>query len=171
MKLIRETTWAVLLAGCLIGTAARSQTTNTDSVPDSSADRSGRVLQTPGVTEVNSAAPSVARPERPEQQLLPLDLRQRVANFEAVRETYLAEQRELLRKLQGATEEDREKIRELIKSRREVWLEQARRFREEAKERMAELKNALPSHKEALEAARDNAREKLQDARERRGTD
>jgi hypothetical protein len=36
---------------------------------------------------------------------------------------------------------------------------------------MAELRDALPSHKEALEAARDNAREKLQDARDRRGTD
>jgi hypothetical protein len=170
MKCCRETTLVLLLAGGLIAVAARGQTT-TNPAPAATAERDGRVLPSGTFRAPESMAPTAARPERPEQQRLPQDLRDRLASFEKVREAYLTEQRELLRKLRGATDEDRDRIRELIKSRREAWLEQARRFREEAKERMAELRDALPSHKEALEAARDNAREKLQDARDRRGTD
>lgn len=161
----------LLLAGCVATVATRAQTgTNTSTV--TSPDRNGRVLSPGTVLGGTTINPTTTRPDRPEQQRLPVDLRERVANFEKVREAYLAEQRQLLRKLRGATDEDRNQIRDLIKARREAWLEQARQFREEARERLTELRNgALQSHREALDAARDNAREKLQEVRDRRGSD
>jgi hypothetical protein len=165
----RGTSLAGLLVGCLIAGPAWTQTL-TNTVP--AADRNGRVLGSSPVSSPSSVASGSVRPERPEQQRLPLDLRERLASFEKVREAYLAEQRELIRKLRGATDADRDQIRELIKTRREAWLEQARQFREEARDRLTELKNgALQSHKEALDAARENARDKLKDARDRRGSD
>jgi hypothetical protein len=171
MRSSRERMMVGLLAGCLLAVVARSQTL-TNTTPVAGSDRNGRVLRPANVLDPAVTGPTAVRPERPEQQRLPLDLRERVASFEKVREAYLAEQRELLRRLRGASEEDRDRIRELIKSRRDAWLEQARQFRQEARERLAELRSgALQSHKEALDAARDSAREKLQDARDRRGSD
>jgi hypothetical protein len=170
MNPCRRLNLALLVAGCLMTAVAWSQTST--NVAPATVDRAGRVLQPSMFQDGASVAPTTARPDRPELQRLPADLRERLARFETVREAYLAEQRELLRKLRGASDEDRDQIRELIKTRRDAWLEQARQFREEAKDRLTELRNgALQSHKEALDAARDNAREKLKDARDRRGSD
>jgi hypothetical protein len=158
-----------LTAGLLPSRTLAQSGTNPPTVIDP--DRLSRVLPPPTSSPVDSALPTAAapRPERPEQQRLPQDLRDRVQQFERVREAYLTEQRELQRRLRGATDADRERIRELIKERRVAWLEQFRTFRQEARERLTELRDALPSHREALDAARDAARQKVEESRERRG--
>jgi Skp family chaperone for outer membrane proteins len=170
MNRVRKTVFAMVLsAGLLEAVVLAQTTTNPPVVIDSS--RLGRVLQTP-VSSAVDASPitsAVNRPERVEQQRLPQDIRDRLQQFERVREAYLTEQRELQRRLRGATDADRDQIRELIRERRAAWLEQFRTFRQEARERLTELRDALPSHREALDAARDSARQKAEEARERRG--
>ncbi len=160
---------AALAVGFVEAVTLAQTTTNPPIVIDPS--RLSRVLQPPSITtDGNLASPTTtARPERVEQQRLPQDVRDRLQQFEKVREAYLAEQRELQRRLRGATDADRERIRELIRERRAAWLEQFRTFRQEARERLTELRDTLPSHREALDAARDAARQKAEEARERRG--
>jgi hypothetical protein len=127
----------------------------------------------PGGTPVLSVdgLTSVARPDRPERMSLPQDIRDRVQSFERRREAYLAEQKELARQLRGASDEDRQRIRDLIRDRREAWLEEAKKFREEARKRLDELKRELPRYQEALDAARERATDAVKEARKRRGSD
>ena len=166
MNRVRKTVAALVLsAGLLEAVVLAQPTTNPPVVVDSS--RLGRVLSPP--TSDGPLSAVGPRPERVEQQRLPQDIRDRLQQFERVREAYLTEQRELQRKLRGATEADRDRIRELIRERRAAWLEQFRTFRQEARERLTELRDALPSHREALDAARDAARQKAEETRERRG--
>src|SRR6185295_1741948 len=117
-------------------------------------DRTGRVLQAPA-GETVTPSPLTTRPDRPERPALSQDIKDRLQRFEQLREEYLREQRDLKRRLQGATDEDREKIRQLLQERREAWLEKLRTLREEARERLADLKAALPQHQEVLDAARE----------------
>lgn len=170
MNRVRKTvTTLVLSAGLLEGVVLAQTTTNPPVAIDPI--RLGRVLQPPVSSTVDGSPVSsmIPRPERVEQQRLPQDIRDRLQQFERVREAYLTEQRELQRRLRGATDADRDQIRELIRERRAAWLEQFRTFRQEARERLAELRDALPNHREALDAARDTARQKAEEARERRG--
>ena len=159
----------VLSVGLLEAVVLAQPTTNPPVLVDSS--RVGRVLQPPtsSTMDVSPIPSAIDRPERAEQQRLPQDIRERLQQFERVREAYLTEQRELQRRLRGATDADRDRIREQIRERRAAWLEQFRTFRQEARERLTELRDALPSHREALDAARDAARQKAEETRERRG--
>jgi len=107
-----------------------------------------------------------------DRQKLPLDIKARLIRFEAIREAYRKEQDELRAKEKGAsTEAEREKIRLLIKERRDAWLARSRALREETKDRLRELRSQLPSRSEVLDAARESARDAASEIRKRRGTD
>ena len=74
---------------------------------------------------------------------MPLEIKERIRRFEIIREAYLQEQALLRKRLSGATtEEERERIRALIKQTRDAWLARARALREEARERLRELAGA-----------------------------
>ena len=151
-----QTTWW-LLALWLIGSGiCLGQTTGTNAEPKRTSVSDGQVLLPDSGTWSGSTDASITgRPERPEAALLPQEVRQRLAEFEKLREQFLSRQRELVRKLQGASDEDREKIRETLRAQREAWLEQAKRFRDDARQRLQELRAQLPGHREALDAATD----------------
>lgn len=103
-----------------------------------------------------------------DRQRLSPEIKERIRRFEIIRDNYLKEQASLRKKLTGAaTEEERERIRFLIQDRRNAWINQARRLREEAQERLRELPRLLPSMPEVLDEAKRNAR----DVRKRRGQD
>jgi len=94
-----------------------------------------------------------------DRQKLPLEIKERIRRFEIIREAYLQEQALLRKRLSGATtEEERERIRALIKQTRDAWLARARALREEARERLRELQVLVPSRSEILDAARENVR-------------
>src|SRR6267143_3345399 len=155
MKLIEQLKTAVVLGVGLVTWTGFAQTT-TNTAPKIVPERTGRVLQPPTPGRVDVSPPLAARPDRPERAL-PQDIKDRLQRFERLREAYRAEQRELRRRLQGATEEDRDKIRQLIQERRDAWLEKLRILREE---RLADLKAALPQHQEVLDAARESSQER-----------
>ena len=86
--------------------------------------------------------------------------------FEKFRESYLARQKELLGKLNGASNDDRELIRRQLQQLRDDWLERARAFKEDARTRMRELQDQLPKYRDALIDAKEGA---LDQVRKRRG--
>ena len=104
------------------------------------ADRVGRIIFPDRILrDTPSGLAFGLRPPRPERPDLPLDIRQRLLRFEILRDTYLARQQDLLRKLRGATNSDRDKIRAQLRALRDEWLERARAFREEARDRMKDV--------------------------------
>ncbi len=164
---------AVLAVGGAL--QAQSGDTNQASLADSS-DRKGQVVTPlePATTDVGTGAGQISSTVTRLQDI-PQQVQERLQQFELMREAYLKQQNELLRQLKGANDEQRELIREKLRDQRQRWLDQSRLFREQARERLAELKEKLLRHQDVLDAARERAREQLGDAeervRERRGTD
>jgi hypothetical protein len=165
---------ALAVAGLvLIGEISFGQTTNqapkppgsdTPTVPtvDATASRntSGRILlpQPPA----DASQPTVdaflgVRPDRPERSLAP-EVREQLNRFRDAREKYLEDQAKLEKLLKGATEKEREEIRKRIKESHDKWLRQHRAFRDEANQRMRELKRTLPKHGAAINEVRPGQR-------------
>lgn len=136
-------------------------------------DRDGRILSSDQVEELVDPSPQVPsdfRPPRPEYRKIPPELAAKLREFNVLREKFLKEQEGLIRKYKGATEKDRDLIRQRLQLRREEWLERSRSMKEDSRERLRDLIRELPKHREALEAARDAVREEVNDVK-RRGVD
>lgn len=136
-------------------------------------DRDGRILSSDQVKELVEPAtdvPSDFRPPRPEYRRIPQELELKLREFQRLRERYLREQERLIKLYKGATEPERDLIRQRLQLRREEWLERSLSIKENSRERLRDLMRELPKHREALDAARDAARDQLQDVR-RRGID
>ena len=159
---------AVSLVGWLASTAsspAQAQApAQVSPVVPATPDRVGRVI----ISDPQAAA--IGANTTLDRQRLSTEVRDRLARFEKIRDAYLHEQEELRRRLRGATTDaDRERIREQIKQSIEAWRERSRNLREELKDRLATLREQMPTRAEVL----DNARESLRDSsiRKRRGRD
>ena len=126
--------------------------------------RDGRVVLSDPQAKANETKPDSA---------LPREIRERLARFERSRQDYERRQQELDRLLRGATtEKERDRIRERIDAHRSAWIERLRNAREEAKNRIPDLKRRLPELGEVLDNARNNARDAVANAgRKRRGQD
>ena len=128
-------------------------------------DRNGTIIISPRQALDNGVRPKIDSTVAPE-------VRERIDRFERVRDQYLREQERLRRLLNGASsDEERNRIRELIAKTREQFLDNLKRFREEMKDRLAEVRQRLPEMREVLDNAKENARDSLNQVRKRRGTD
>jgi len=164
---------AALVVGVAIsiatGTTSFGQTNITPTVKTT--EREGRiVVSDQQATDLGiNLNPGPATVDR--QNLTPA-VKERVQRFEFSRDAYLREQEILKKRLSGAaTEAERERVRAMIKDKRQDWLSRMRELRAQSKDRIAELRRQLPSKGEVLDAARENAREAIQDIRKRRGQD
>lgn len=161
IKRIRQVTlgllWLIMMSGVAQG--------QTNVIAPSTTDWSGRVVVPDQPTTVDSinTASQLQRPLRLEQNRLPPEVRDRIEIFKWYARKYLEQQELLKRKLQGATDEERARIREQLRQLRNQWLERSRELRREFKDRQRELIDKLPGHREVLENARDAAREQLRD--------
>jgi len=125
------------------------------------ADRVARIIL-PDPATLNSplASPNAGRPIRSERPDFSPELRSRLHSFESQRESYLAQEAQLRKQLRGATtDQDRERLRAQIVGLREELQDKARAYREETRTRLEELKAELPKHKEALDAAKEAAKD------------
>lgn len=95
----------------------------------------------------------VLRPDRPNRPGLPPEIAALMREFETDREAFLAKQREVLKTLQGATEEQRATIRETLRQNREQWLKDNAELREQIRQKLQELKDKLPNRREVLDNA------------------
>ena len=133
---------AILVLGGTSGAQAQS------AAKDKLQDRNGRVI------EPDDA--SAKRPNAGRGNKLPTDIKDMIAKFEKDREAYLQQQKDLLKQLKGATDEERDKIREQLGDSRDKWLDQAKSLREEIRSRIAELRDKLPHHGDILDAAKEH---------------
>jgi len=157
---------AILVVGA---TACLGQTNLTTAVKTT--ERDGRIVVSDQQAVDLGLNVSVGPLAVDRQNLTPA-VKERLQRFETSRDAYLREQAQLKKRLIGAaTEDERERVRALIKDQREEWLRRMRELRAQSKDRIAELRRQLPSKGEVLDAARENAREAIKDIRKRRGQD
>ena len=172
MKSVWLVRLSVPLCGIALGLSLMAQGTN----PATSvvSDRDGQVIAPVNAGATDSLDPAASAFHRND---LGATIRERLQSFEQLRKAYLERQRTLTQKLRGASEDERDMIRQQLRETRQQWLDQARQLREQARERLQELKERLPNHGEILDAAREQAREQVREGleaareRARRGTD
>jgi hypothetical protein len=170
MSLWRES----VVAGVAIVSVAAAATGvgQTNLIPSvRNVERDGRIV----VSEQQAAELGIISPvglTTVDRQNLSEAVKLRLQRFELSRDAYQREQEQLKKRLQGATTEaERERVRAQIRDQREAWLRRMGELRAQSKDRIAELRRQLPSKGEVLEAARENARDAIQDIRKRRGQD
>lgn len=106
-----------------------------------------------------------ANVRRPPGRNLSPEARQRIEGFRNAARTYLQQQEALRRRLQGATDDDRARIRAQLETLHHQWVERAREFRKEFKDRQAELIPKLEGHRSLLqEENRALLRDQLKDS-------
>ena len=165
--------------GCSLSLYAQSDGEgNLDPVQDR--DRDGQVV---APTSPDNGVQDGVRLQLMDRLRASEQIREKLQDFEEQREAYLQAQQQLMRRLRGATEADREKLREMIQANRREWLDLAEQTRQQARDRVQQLREQLPSVREVMEAAREQAREQAQDqareqvrdavnaVRDRRGND
>jgi hypothetical protein len=131
--------------------------------------RDGKVIvpERPTSTDSGITTESSLRPARNERPSLPPAVLSPVERFKLEAREYIESEQTLKRKLEGANDKDRAILRERIKTLREQWSERARELRREFKERRDELADKMPDRQELFNSIRDNARQTLQDGRDR----
>ena len=176
-ELERMSLWRNILAAgvaILVATApAAFAQTNVDSIAPTvkTTEREGRIVVS-DQQAVDLGINISLGPTTVDRQNLSDAVKLRLQRFELSRDSYLREQAQLRKRLDGAaTEAERERVRALIKDQREAWLRRMRELRAQSKDRVLELRRQLPSKGEVLDAARENAREAIKDIRKRRGQD
>jgi hypothetical protein len=165
---------AWLLAAAL---GSPAQTTGGAPTP-ANTDLGGRVV----VPSTTPTAPVTTDSLRPlaEKRTLPAEVNLRLERFKADAQAYLARQETLRRAWQGASADERARIRLQLENLRAEWLKRAKELRKDFTDRREELLRQMPSHQELLmEERKANLREDLKsqikdqqrDIRDRRGTD
>ena len=168
---VAQVAW-LLAAAC--GTLAQTSPGTAPAVND----QGGRVV----VPSTIPTEPAITDNVRPlaERRTLPPEVRLRLERFKADAQAYLNRQEALRRAWQGASADERARIRLQLEGLRADWLKRAKEMRKDFGDRREELLRQMPSHQELLmEERKTNLREDLKtqikdqqgDIRNRRGTD
>jgi vacuolar-type H+-ATPase subunit H len=160
MKAIKHLT-AVIGLGLFVGTAAAQQQPP-NITPTTPKDRVGRVLTPhPPKGNLDPISTATTRPQLQERNAVSQEVQDKINSFNTQRDAYVRQQEELRKQLIGAaTDTERERIREQLRTVRERWLDIQRQVRENAKERATELMQQMPNRREMMrEAAQEKASE------------
>jgi len=151
---------AVIALGLFLGTAAaRSQTGITPTTPK---DRVGRVITpNPPKGNLDPMTQTGTRPVLQERNAVSPEVQNKLLTFRSQADAYVRQQDELRKQLIGAaTDAERERVREQMRTIRDKWLDIQRQVREDAKERASELMQQVPNRREVLrEATQEKAAE------------
>jgi gas vesicle protein len=79
----------------------------------------------------------------PSKLTLPEDLQKLVDQFKAQAQTFVTSQKDLAQQLRGATAEQKDALKEQLKTNREKFLEDTKQLRADIRERVKELKATL----------------------------
>jgi hypothetical protein len=130
------------LFACILGgklNAQESSASDSQSVATSGA----LTLPIPGVGSAGTPGDKLLRPPRPDKVVVPEDVKSRLEQFKVVRETFLANQKDLTRKLKDATQEERDQIREQIQLQKQQFKARAKELAQQVKESVRDLDPAL----------------------------
>jgi hypothetical protein len=137
---------------------------STSTVDATNRDREGRILTTEDVEKsIDPNSSFDGRPTPPDYQALSPQMRQKLIEFQRLRVLYLKDQERLTRQFKSATEEDRRRIREMIRAKRDRWTDQSRRLREQHRDRLLEIRRELRNYKDVLDSAQDRIERDGQD--------
>ena len=153
--------WVLLLSCCAVGVGI------TQEVPKQTAPPQEEVAPAPAAGD---GSPVVVPPENPNQNQTPepperpdtpqppQTVKDLVKDFQAARERYLQEQKELRRQFRQASEEQREAIREQLRENLAEWLELQRMRVQELREQIRETRDAVKDYDRVLDAAEEKRR-------------
>lgn len=148
-------------------TAPKPGTTPPSELP-SNQDRSAP--DKPSIAERPVVVPPALRPDRaqvPERPPRPNGgdvivpsggLRALIQDFQTARETYMAQQRDLLRQIKDASAEERDAIRQQLKEKLDVWLQEQKEHIQTIRDQAKEMKNNLPAIRNVIDAAQEEGR-------------
>ena len=143
--------------------------------PGSQPTRNGTTVAPEKLTTTDDGTAANLRPTRGERQKLPPEVLARIERFKRESRLYLNRQEELKKQMQGVNDRERAAIRDKLKTLRDQWLDQAREFRKELRQRQQELVDKLPDYREVIESARNAAAQQAlqnqKDSRPHRGED
>jgi Skp family chaperone for outer membrane proteins len=150
MKLRQMAVMLSALAIALTSNAALGQ--------DTSSQKAVAARAKPGIGKGIPTSPHPDKPGHRDYAGKVLKLQQ---EMEAAKTKFLDDQNNLQLKLREAKAAQRDLIRAEIRDKREAFLEQQREQREELKQRIAELRDSLPSHGDVIDAAKEQAKDKV----------
>jgi len=158
--------WVTAVAfGCWLGLARASAQTN---ITPSAGTRVGKVV-VPDAPANSDAITTVIRPNVTERPSLPPEVLERIQKFRKDAQAYLDKEQALKKRLQGANDQERARLRDELRLMRQKLLEQQRQLREEFRDRLAELRDKLPDRRELFDQLRDAATSTTHAGRDRPG--
>ena len=101
------------------------------------------------------------QPNGPDKTVVSTDVQQLISNFNAARDKFLDEQKQLRKKYDAASKDEREKLRSEIKDKRQQFLDQTKDSQEELRKRLTELKDQLKDHSQIIEDAKGRAKDQI----------
>ena len=162
MKTDRKCLAAVAL--CLwIGAASVLAQTN---ITPAAGTRVGKIV-VPDAPANSDAITSVTRPTVAERPSLPPEVLERIQKFRKDAQAYLDQEQAIKKRLQGANDQERARLREDLRLMRQKLLEQQRQLREEFRDRITELRSKLQDRSEMLDALKDSAAASAHGGRDR----
>jgi septal ring factor EnvC (AmiA/AmiB activator) len=157
--------WVATVALCLaIGMASALAQTN---ITPAAGTRVGKIV-VPDAPANSDAITTVIRPSVTERPTLPPEVLERIQRFRKDAQAYLDKEQAIKKKLQGANDQERAKLREELGLMRQKLLEQQRQLREEFRDRLSELRSKLQDRSELFDSLRDAAAS-ARGGRDRRG--
>jgi hypothetical protein len=97
-------------------------------------------------------------PARPDRHAPSEAVKDLVRDFQAARQAFLNQQKELQRQLKHATREDREAIRKQLKENLQIWLEQQKAQLQELRDQARDLRSNLPAISDVIDSAKGEGR-------------
>jgi hypothetical protein len=163
--------WLIGAVSVMALTVSHGQTNVSSSDPT----RKGTTVVPEKLTATDVSATSNLRPTVAQRPKLPQEVLDRIEKFKREARIYLDKQEALKKQLDGANDKERAALRDKIKQLREQWLDEAREFRKDLRQRQQELIDKLPDYREVIESARTAAKQQAQqsqtDSRTHRGED
>lgn len=170
MKFVIVIVCAVFFLGTEIESSAAVATNRT-----SSGARASTSTITPTATETQTTRPDALVPSAPVRTVavnVSDNIRQLLLDAETLRQKFLEQRAEALKKLREASEADRDQIRRRIREAQASFFDAQTQLREkiqEVRSRTGELRQELKDHSAVVDAAKEQTRDRI---RERRaGTD
>jgi hypothetical protein len=155
-----------VVAGVWIGLATTLAQTN---ITPSAGTRVGKIV-VPDAPANSDAISPVVRPATTDRPTLSPEVQARIQKFRKDAQAYLDREQAIKKRLQGANDQDRQKLREELRLMREKLLEQQRQLREEFRDRLSELRSKLQDRSELFDNLKDAAGA-ANSGRNRRGTE
>jgi len=138
-------------------------------ITPSAGTRTGKIL-VPDAPANSDAITTVVRPTVTERPSLPPEVVARIQKFRKDAQAYLDKEQAIKKRVQGANDQDRAKLREELRVMRQKLLEQQRQLREEFRDRLDELRTKFPDRRELFDSLKEAA-SAANGGRNRRGTE